>query len=320
MKSSEPLRGFTAERQNTLGHIPPLPGSIAEALQSGRLSHAVCLESTSAARRRDTALALAGAVLCGKGRAMCGSCLTCRKVLAGAHADVTVCDPETNKDVYKVANLRTLRSEAFRRPVEADCKVIVLHLAERISTEGQNILLKIIEEPPEDTLFLFTCASRHRLLGTVQSRVTVYPLPALSDTECMAALQQLVPDRTGDEYGKALIRCAGSPETGAALLTDAAVQKRYAVAEEMMAGLAMGSAYRVIAAAAPMEKDRAAYTALLETLAELLANDTLRRIYNLAPRTAAAYRGEIAPLLQMCERNAHLPLVSALLAKRCRKN
>ena len=78
----------------------------------------------------------------------------------------------------------------------------------------------------------------------------------------------------------------------------------------MLAGLAMTNSYRVLAAAAPLEKDRAGYTALLETLAELLANPALREIYNLPARTAARCRAEIAPLLQMCERNAHLPLVT----------
>ena len=92
-----------------------------------------------------------------------------------------------------------------------------------------------------------------------------------------------------------------------------------AVAEEMLAGLAMANHYRVLAAAAPLEKDRAAYTALLETLAGLLANPTLREIYNLPVQSAARCRARIAPLLQMCERNAYLPLVTALLTSRCRR-
>lgn len=73
-----------------------------------------------------------------------------------------------------------------------------------------------------------------------------------------------------------------------ALLRDPAAQKRYAAAEEMLAGLAMANPYRVIAAAAPLEKDRAGYTALLETLAELLANPALREMYNLPGRRPPA--------------------------------
>ena len=151
------------------------------------------------------------------------------------------------------------------------------------------------------------------------SRVTCYTLPPAAPADCLRRMKELAPGHTEEELNRALLRCGGSPETGAALLKDPAVQKRYAAAEEMLAGLAMANPYRAIAAAAPMEKDRAGYTALLETLAELLANPALREMYNLPGRAAAGCRAQIAPLLQMCERNAHLPLVTALLTERCRR-
>lgn len=320
MKSSEPLHGFSGERRHTLKTPPALPPLLEEALCAGRLSHALCLEEESAARRMETALALAGAILCQKKQGhMCGECAACRKVLMGAHADLTICDPAENKDAYKKENLRTLRAEAYRRPVEGNAKVVLLQSAELISAEGQNLLLKIIEEPPEDTVFILTCANRYRLLGTVLSRVTVYPLPPLPETESMQRLQELAPGHTGEEYGRALVRCGGSPEAGALLLRDAATQKRYAAAEEMLAGLSTGNGYRVMAAAAPLERDRAQYAALLETLASLLANPLLREIYNLPDRTAARFRGELMPLFALCERNAYLPLVTAVLVKRCKR-
>ena len=250
---------------------------------------------------------------------MCGECPACRKVLVGEHPDLLLYDPDEDKDIYRKDSVRSLRAELYRTPVEAPRKVAVLHLAERITAEGQNLLLKIIEEPPEDTFFVFTAQNRYRLLPTVLSRVTCYSLPPADGEDCLRRIKQLAPGHTEEEVNRAWLRCGDSPETGAALLRDAAVQKRYAAAEEMLAGLAMANNYRVLAAAAPLERDRPAYTALLETLAELLANPALREMYNLPARTAARCRAEIAPLLQMCERNAHLPLVTALLTTRCRR-
>ncbi len=320
MKSSEPLRGFTGSRRYTLTVIPPLPGPVTAALAAGRLTHALCLEAPSPALLRDTTLALAGALLCrAGGEKMCGVCPACRKVLVGEHPDLMLYDPDEDKDIYKKESLRRLRAELYRTPVEAPRKVAILQLAERIPAEGQNLLLKIIEEPPEDTFFIFTAQNRYRLLPTVLSRVTCYTLPPAAPADCLRRMKELAPGHTEEELNRALLRCGGSPETGAALLKDPAVQKRYAAAEEMLAGLAMANPYRAIAAAAPMEKDRAGYTALLETLAELLANPALREMYNLPGRAAAGCRAQIAPLLQMCERNAHLPLVTALLTERCRR-
>ena len=319
MKNSEkPIQGFLGERHNTLPQIPPLPHPLPHLLREGRMPHAVCLEGQSAAQQKKVALALAGALLCERQRGgMCGECPACRKVMAGAHADVTVCDPEEDRDVYKKDNLRTLRAEAFRRPVEGAAKLFLLLEAQLIPSEGQNLLLKVVEEPPEDTVFLFACSNRYQLLPTILSRVSTVPLPPLTDEECLLQLQHSAPGHTEEEYARALIRCAGSPDAGAALLGDAAVQKRYTAAEEMMAGLAMGQTYRVLAAAAPMEKERAAYAALLVTLSGMLANDTLCKIYNFPIKSALRCRSCIAPLTELCERNAYLPLVTALLAKRC---
>ena len=285
MKSSEPLRGFSGSRRYTLTVIPPLPGPVTTALAAGRLTHALCLEAPSPALLRDTAIALAGALLCRSGDGnLCGTCPACRKVLVGEHPDLMLYDPDEDKDIYKKESLRRLRAELYRTPVEAPRKVAILQLAERIPAEGQNLLLKIIEEPPEDTFFVFTAQNRYRLLPTVLSRVTCYTLPPAAPADCLRRMKELAPGHTEEELNRALLRCGGSPETGAALLKDPAVQKRYAAAEEMLAGLAMANPYRAIAAAAPLEKDRAGYTALLETLAELLANPALREMYNLPGR------------------------------------
>ena len=288
MKSSKPLRGFTGSRRYTLPGALPLPHPVTAALAAGRLTHALCLEAPSPALLRDTAISLAGALLCRKGgAAMCGDCPACRKVLVGEHPDLMLYDPEENKDIYKKDSVRDLRADLYRTPVEAARKVAILQLAERLPAEGQNLLLKIIEEPPADTFFIFTVQNRYRLLPTVLSRVTCYALPPAGAEDCLRRMRELAPGHTEEELNCALLRCGGIPETGAALLKDPAIQKRYAAAEEMLAGLAMGNGYRILAAAAPMERDRAGYTALLETLGEhldanpdihLVCIDTLSKI------------------------------------------
>ena len=44
--------------------------------------------------------------------------------------------------------------------MEASAKAVILPVAERMTPEGQNLLLKIIQEPPEDTFFILTCTNR----------------------------------------------------------------------------------------------------------------------------------------------------------------
>lgn len=287
-------------------------------LETGKLSHAYLFTGTRGTGKTSCAKILAKAVNCENPNHgdPCGLCPSCRAIDEGSCMDVLEIDAASNNGVDSV---RVLRDDAIYTPGTVKMRVYIIDEVHMLSISAFNALLKIIEEPPEDTFFVFTAQNRYRLLPTVLSRVTCYTLPPAAPADCLRRMKELAPGHTEEELNRALLRCGGSPETGAALLKDPAVQKRYAAAEEMLAGLAMANPYRAIAAAAPLEKDRAGYTALLETLAELLANPALREMYNLPGRAAAGCRAQIAPLLQMCERNAHLPLVTALLTERCRR-
>ena len=292
-----------------------LKAELGTALRGGRLPHAVLL---------------VGEPGCGAGFA--ARCLAADYLYpaGGPHAEAVLKKEDTECLVLQgegasgqipVKKVREAREAIQRSALSTDAagRVLFIYGAQNLNGSSANAMLKIIEEPPEDTFFVFTAQNRYRLLPTVLSRVTCYTLPPAAPADCLRRMRELAPGHTEEELNRALLRCGGSPETGAALLRDPAAQKRYAAAEEMLAGLAMANPYRVIAAAAPLEKDRAGYTALLETLAELLANPALREMYNLPGRAAAGCRAQIAPLLQMCERNAHLPLVTALLTERCRR-
>ena len=66
--------------------------------------------------------------------------------------------------------MREIRESVYTRPNEGDCKVYVLCRADDMTIEAQNALLKMLEEPPEDTVFLLTCRNRLAIPETVRSR------------------------------------------------------------------------------------------------------------------------------------------------------
>lgn len=295
--------------------LPPLPPPLRAMVEEGRLVHSVNLEGEPGSGRTAAALALAGAILCEKqGGEMCGECLQCRKVLAGAHSDVTLVDENTLPAQKQVDFVRQLRSGAFQSPSEGRAKVYIFADAPLLSRESQNILLKVIEEPPPDTFFIFTCDNKYRLLSTILSRVVTVPLRQLTVAECLPVLRERVPDKTEEEYREAALLGCGSPGEGERILTQPQAAKKARAARELVAAMAARDPYRTIAAATPFEKERTGYAALLAAAARLCALPELREELGLSPAKAAGIRDRLAQAAERNRQNGYLPLLTGALA------
>ena len=151
---------------------------------SGRLPHTVIIEGDSKTERDSAALLLAAAAVCTSQEKPCLSCRQCRKVLDGQHPDMLI--PQPSKKLKSgIISLQELRSDylsqASIKPNEADVKIYLFTDADRLLREdSQNTLLKIIEEPPQSLLFLFTVEKAKALLPTVRSRAHIITLSRTS--------------------------------------------------------------------------------------------------------------------------------------------
>ncbi len=73
---------------------------------------------------------------------------------------------------------------------EGGWKVVIMWLPEKMKEEGSNKLLKIIEEPPKDTLFLLVSEEPDKIIPTILSRAQRVEIPRISQTDMEDALQQ----------------------------------------------------------------------------------------------------------------------------------
>jgi DNA polymerase III delta prime subunit len=74
---------------------------------------------------------------------------------------------------FGIGNVRQLISDAYRRPEGEETKRVILVATEFITEEAQQALLKIIEEPPVSTRFIFVIPTGYPLLPTLESRFEV---------------------------------------------------------------------------------------------------------------------------------------------------
>ena len=139
-------------------------------LGRGSLPNAVILNGSDPLLLRKYATYLAAANACEKKGDICGSCESCRRVLNKITPDVIDVFPEDGKQSINVEQARELRADAYIAPNELEFKVYVLHEADKMNTQTQNALLKILEEPPRFVSFILLSSNSAAFLPTVRSR------------------------------------------------------------------------------------------------------------------------------------------------------
>ncbi len=152
-------------------------------LQSGKLPHAVVLESQKELPIKETVSMICQWAVCRGENKPCHVCSACVKAMNGNHPDIYTAKLSGKLEVVNVEEVRNICADAYIRPNEADRKIYILPNADKMQIQAQNALLKVIEEPPQHILFIFCCASAKKLLGTILSRVTVYPLDYTYDDD-----------------------------------------------------------------------------------------------------------------------------------------
>lgn len=183
-----------------------LKQNLTNALHSGHISHFYLISGPAGSGRHTLARLLAAAILCPGQQKPCMSCSTCRKVMADTHPDfITVNDP-THKTI-PVDMLRDMREDLFIRPNEATHKIYMID--QEMRTEGQNALLKVLEEPPKYGVFILITDNSESLLPTVRSRCTPLQLQPLPEKTLLQALQSEFPNATGDDLRAAAVRSCG---------------------------------------------------------------------------------------------------------------
>ncbi len=154
--------------------------SVNSAISSGRLPSSILLAGGSEKLREKCALELASAVLCteNKGSSQpCLKCSSCLRAKAGIHPDIIKIVPEDGKKLLSVKLLReNCLAKLAMAPTEGLNKVFFLPECDALQPVVQNALLKTIEEPPDDTMFILSANAGEGLLTTVLSRLTLYSL------------------------------------------------------------------------------------------------------------------------------------------------
>ncbi len=141
---------------------------------------------------------MAAAALCESGGAKpCRACRHCRKVFQGEfpgiHPDVALVERAADKSgkprrEILVDQIRALAVDTLVLPNEADGKVYIFPEADKMNLAAQNAFLKLLEEPPQQTVFILVSEEPEKLLETIRSRTQRFDFKRISDEAIEQAL------------------------------------------------------------------------------------------------------------------------------------
>lgn len=97
-------------------------------------------------------------------------------------------DIENKQGLINVRDASTIIRKLNLKSYEAEYKVVIIWMAERLNTEASNRLLKLVEEPPEKTLFILVSENQEELLMTIRSRTVLMKIPKLTYNDVCEAL------------------------------------------------------------------------------------------------------------------------------------
>lgn len=162
-----------------------------KAIKDNKLAHSYIFEGAYGLGKNTFAVALAKYILCENKHedGPCNECRSCHMIDAGTHPDLIQIEKDTK--VTKVENIReNIVREIEIKPYQSDYKIIIVKSADSINVQGQNALLKTIEEPPSYGIIILVCENMASLLPTIKSRCIVVRFNPINKEQMTHYLEQ----------------------------------------------------------------------------------------------------------------------------------
>ena len=195
-----------------------------------RLPHAILISGPAGLGKTEFAYRLAASLLCqepANDGEPCGQCKSCRLYAADSHPDFRIVQPEDDSSLIVVDQVRSIIQYTSLRAHTSARKVIVLTPAEAMNINTSNGLLKILEEPPSDSVLILVCSTPQALSATIRSRCAHFRIgqPAQSD-----AIEWLVRHGMSDQVAVDLLAAGNN----APLRAQELEQQGFSKARQMM--------------------------------------------------------------------------------------
>ncbi|MGH6662585.1 MAG: DNA polymerase III subunit delta' [Rhodospirillales bacterium] len=211
--------------------------ALLESLRGGRLAHAWLISGPEGIGKATLAYRFARFVLAGGGNGAAGDSLylapdhpVFRRVAAGGHSDLITAERTVNEDTGKlrgeivVPDIRAVVRFFKLTAGEGGWRVAVIDGADTMNPNAANALLKVLEEPPANSLLLLVAHNPGRLLPTIRSRCRKLALKPLAEEQVTALLAGYLPELPSADAAALAHLADGSPGRALALAAEGGLE------------------------------------------------------------------------------------------------
>ena len=150
----------------------------------------------------------------------CNECLLCKGITEGTIGDVIEIDAASNNGVEEI---RDIRDKARYAPTQATYKVYIIDEVHMLSTGAYNALLKTLEEPPKNVIFILATTEPHKIPATIISRTQRFDFRRITNDEIIQRLRYILEQEEiayEEEALSVIARCANGGMRDALSLLD----------------------------------------------------------------------------------------------------
>lgn len=187
--------------------------TLKNAIITNQISHAYLFAGPRGTGKTSAAKIFAKAVNCHhrKDGEPCNQCETCQAITDGTLNDVIEIDAASNNGVEEI---RDIRDKAKYAPTQADYKVYIIDEVHMLSTGAFNALLKTLEEPPANVIFILATTEPHKIPLTILSRVQRFDFHRISPQDIFDRMKYILDEKQFKYEDKALWVIANAAEGG----------------------------------------------------------------------------------------------------------
>lgn len=206
-------RKYRPQTLDTLVGQEHIKKTLTSAIELGKISHAYLFTGPRGTGKTSTARILAKSLNCVNGPTIhpCGDCESCKNITNSVPIDVIEIDAASNR---KVEDAQNILEKIQYAPVNGKYKIYIIDEVHMLSSTAFNALLKTLEEPPENVIFILATTEVHKVLDTIKSRCQRFDFRRITTDDIVKHLRYISDEEKINISDDALYTIAGNSAGG----------------------------------------------------------------------------------------------------------